>query len=105
MTTKNQMLGILIFGVAFFFVFSITLVIPNIPPGQILVNFFKNTETTYVLAGFSGEHLLVSTINGLIWGIIILLVYSYSRGPQKEKKTLPVWVPGYATSRSSKNSN
>ena len=97
------MLGILIFAVAFFFVFSITLVIPNIPPGQILVNFFKNTETTYTLAGFSGELLLMATINGLIWGIIILLIYSYTRGPQKGKKTLPVWVPGYATSRSSKD--
>ena len=99
------MLGILIFAVAFFFVFSITLVIPNIPPGQILVNFFKNTETTYTLAGFSGELLFVAMINGLIWGIIILLIYFYSRGPQKEKKSLPVWVPGYATSRSSKDSN
>lgn len=99
------MLGILIFAVAFFFVFSITLVIPNIPPAQILVNFFKNTETTYTLAGFSGEILFIATINGLIWGIIILLIYFYSRGPQKEKKTLPVWVPGYATSRSSKDSN
>lgn len=98
------MLGILIFAVAFFFVFSITLVIPNIPPGQILVNFFKNTETTYTLAGFSGELLFVAMINGLIWGIIILLIYFYSRGPQKEKKSLPVWVPGYATSRSSKDS-
>ncbi|MEJ2280964.1 MAG: hypothetical protein P8X97_03480 [Candidatus Bathyarchaeota archaeon] len=99
------MLGILIFAVAFFFVFSITLVIPNIPPGQILVNFFKNTETTYTLAGFSGELLFIAMINGLIWGIIILLIYFYSRGPQKEKKSLPVWVPGYATSRSSKDSN
>ena len=99
------MLGILIFAVAFFFVFSITLVIPNIPPGQILVNFFKNTETTYTLAGFSGELLFVAMINGLIWGIIILLIYFYSRGPQKEKKTLPIWVPGYATSHSSKDSN
>ena len=99
------MLGILIFAVAFFFVFSITLVIPNIPPGQILVNFFKNTETTYTLAGFSGELLFVAMINGLIWGIIILLIYFYSRGPQKKKKTLPIWVPGYATSHSSKDSN
>ena len=97
------MLGIIIFAVAFFFVFSITLVIPNIPPGQILIDFFRNTETTYTLAGFSGELILVATLNGLIWGIIFLLIYSYTRGPQKEKKNLPVWVPGYATSRSSKD--
>ncbi|MEJ2272353.1 MAG: hypothetical protein P8X91_07720 [Candidatus Bathyarchaeota archaeon] len=105
MLTKIQMLGILIFAVASFFVFSITLLIPNFPPGKILVDFFKNTETTYTLAGFSGELLLIAVINGLIWGIIILLIYSYTRGPQKEKKTLPVWIPGYATSRSSKDSN
>jgi hypothetical protein len=96
------MLGILIFGASFLFLFSITLIVPNIPPGQLFVDFFGNIEQTYTFSGISGELLLVATINGLVWGLIILLIYSYYKGPQKEKNTLPVWVPGYATSRSSK---
>lgn len=76
--------------------------IPNIPPGYLLVDFFRNATTNNVIAGISVDLILKATINGIIWGIIISLIYSYYKGPQKDKKSLPVWVPGYTTSRSSK---
>ena len=76
--------------------------IPNIPPGYLLVDFFRNAATNNVIAGISVDLILKATINGIIWGVIILLIYSYYKGPQKDKKSLPVWVPGYTTSRSSK---
>ena len=97
------MLGILVFAASFLFVFSITMIFPNVPPGQMVVDVFRNFETNYMLAGVSGELLIASIINGLVWGTIILIIYSYCRGPQKRKTTLPVWVPGHATARSSKN--
>lgn len=96
------MLGIFIFVASFFFLFSITLVIPNIPPGYLLVDIFRNSETNNMIAGISVDLILMATINGIVWGVIILLIYSYCKGPQKDKKSLPVWVPGYTTSRSSK---
>jgi hypothetical protein len=96
------MLGILLFLASFIVLFSITLIIPSIPPGNLLVDLFKNVQTSNMIAGISVDHILIATINGIVWGVIILIIYSYCRGPQKDKKTLPVWVPGYTTSRSSK---
>ena len=96
------MLGLLVFVASFLFFFISTLEFPSIPPGQIVVDFFRNSETNYTIAGISGESLISAIINGLVWSTIILIIYSYLRGPQKGKRTLPAWVPRYATSNSSK---
>jgi predicted flap endonuclease-1-like 5' DNA nuclease len=95
------MLGALVFIASFLFLFVATIMFPNIPPGQIICNILGNSETNDVIAGVPGELLVAATINGLVWGVIIAIAYSYLRGPQKGKVTLPVWIPGYTTSRSS----
>lgn len=82
--------------------FSATIMFPNVPPGNFIVDFFRNTETSYLIAGISGDLLISAIINGLIWGTIITIAYSYWRGPKRGKKDLPIWVPGYATSHNSK---
>lgn len=96
------MLGLLVFVGSFISFFSITLIFPNMPPGNIVVDFFRNSETSYMIAGISGDLFLSAITNGLIWSTIIIVLYSYWRGVKKEKRCLPVWLPGYATSRSSK---
>jgi hypothetical protein len=73
------------------------------PPGHILVDFFRNSGTNYMIANISGDLLVSALINGLIWSTLIIVLFSYLRGPKREKRHLPVWVPGYATSHSSKN--
>lgn len=96
------MLGILLVFVASFMVLFIgTMIFPAMPPGQLICDVFGNSETNYLIAGVSGELFVSGIINGLVWGVIIVLVYSYWRGPSKGKVTLPLWVPGYTTSRSS----
>ena len=95
------MLGIVVFVVFFTFFFSVTLIVPNMPPGQIICSALGNSETSYPVAGISGETLVAGIVNGLIWGVIIIILYSYSSGPQKGKVSLPVWVPGYTQSSSS----
>ena len=96
------MLGLLVLVASFLFFFISTIVFPSIPPGQIVVDFFRNSETNYTINGVSGESLVSAIINGLVWSVIILIIYSYLRGPKKDKTSLPVWVPGYAKSRNSK---
>jgi len=96
------MLGVLVFVASFLFLFIISLIFPNMPPGQILFDVLGNSETTYLIAGVSEEILLAAMINGLVWGVIIVIVYSFLRGPQKQKVNLPVWVPGFASSHNSK---
>jgi len=95
------MLGVLVFVASFLFLFTITMIFPNMPPGQIVCDVLGNSEANYLIAGVSGDLLVVAMINGVVWGVIIVIVYSYLRGPQKGKVTMPVWVPGYTTSGSS----
>ena len=95
------MLGAIVFAASFLFLFIATIMFPNIPPGQIMCNVLGNSETNDVIAGVSGELLIAATVNGLVWGVTIAIAYSYWRGPQKGKITLPVWIPGYTTSRTS----
>ena len=97
------MIGLLVFVASFLFFFGATMRFPNVPPGQILVDVFRNSETNYLIAGISGELLISAIINGLVWGISLLILYSYFKSPQKRKTTLPVWVPGHTTSRTSKD--
>jgi len=99
------MLGLFVFVASFLSLFTITLTFPNVPPGYFIVDLFRNSETNYLIAGISGDILISAIINGLIWSAIIIVIYCYLRGPKKEKKTLPVWVPGYATSRNSKKTD
>jgi hypothetical protein len=96
------MFAIVVFVAFFLFLFILTLVFPNMPPGQIICNVLGNSETTDSIAGVSGDLLIAAVINGIIWGVVVLIVYSYLRGPPKGKINLPVRIPGYATSRSSK---
>lgn len=99
------MLGTLVFAASFLFLFIITLIFPSVPPGQIICDVLGNPETSHSIAGVSGELLVTSMLNGLIWGVITVIVYSFLRGPSKGKISLPVWLPGYTTSHNSKNEN
>lgn len=95
------MLGLIVFLSFFLFFFSITLVVPFFPPGQLICSLLGNSETTYPVAGLSGDGIIAGTVNGLIWAVIIMIFYCYSRGPHKGRVFLPVWLPGYATSHAS----
>jgi len=100
------MLVIFVFVASFIVIFSATLVVfPSMPPGQLIFAILGNSETDYLVAGVSAELLISALINGLVWGVVILLVYSYWRGPAKTKVNLPIWVPDYTTSRGSEVKN
>jgi hypothetical protein len=99
------MVGAFVFVAVFLLLVIITFMFPSMPPGQIICDAFGNSETSYSLAEVSGELVVASIINGLIWGVIIVMVYSYLRGPSKGKISLPVWLPGYTTSHNSKTGN
>jgi hypothetical protein len=99
------MLGLIVFVASFLSLCIGTLIFPSLPPGSVVIGFFENTETTILIAGISGDLLISAMINGLFWSLIITLVYLFWRGPDKRKTDMPVWVPGYAKSHNSKDSN
>jgi hypothetical protein len=97
------MLGVIVFLASFLFLFISTLLFPGVPPGSLLVDFFGNSETNILLAGISGDLLVSALINGLCWSVIVTVVYLFWKGPDKKKKDIPVWVPGYAKSHNSRD--
>ena len=96
------MLILLVFLMSFLIFLFTTIIFPFFPPGEVICSLLRNSRPDYLIAGISGELLISGIINGLIWGVIIILLYSYWKGPGKEKVNLPVWIPGYSTSQNSK---
>jgi hypothetical protein len=96
------MLIIIVFIASFLVFFGLSIIFPIMPPGQLICEVFGTGETGYTIAGVSGELILSSIVNGVVWGAILIIVYSSARGPSRKKIHLPVWLPGYATSRNSK---
>lgn len=96
------MLGLFVFCIFFIISLILTFIFPVFPPGKIVIDFLRNSETDYYIMGISGELFVSGIINGLVWGIITVIIYSYFKGPSKEKVNLPVWIPGYTTSNNSK---
>ena len=87
-----------VFVIAFLVFFAITLVIPGLPPGDMIGSFVGISETaaTTSIAGISGTTIVNGVINGLIWGIIVFAIYAVIyRTP---KKKLPQMItPTYPT--------
>jgi hypothetical protein len=96
------MLGLFVFGTFFIISLILTFFLPFFPPGQIVIDFLRNSETDYYIIGIPGELLVSGIINGMVWGVFTVIVYSYFKGPSKEKVNLPIWIPGYTTSNNSK---
>lgn len=96
------MLIIVVFVASFILLFSTTfLVFPSMPPGQLIFEVFGNLQADYMIFGVSAELVMSAIMNGIIWSAIIVLAYSYWKGPAKSNVDLPIWVPGYTTSRGS----
>lgn len=97
------MVGLIVFLASFLFLFIGTLFFPGVPPGSLVINFFENSENNILLFGISSDLLVSALINGLCWSIILTLIYLFWKGPDKKKKDIPVWVPGYAKSHNSRD--
>ena len=100
-TNSLEMLGPVIFAASFLFLFGITIIVPTLPPGEIIYVFLGISEITSPISGISGVVFVNAIINGLFWGIIILIIYGLWSRPSKKKAILPAWLPGYTTSRTS----
>jgi hypothetical protein len=99
------MISFLVFVTSFLSLFTVTIIFPDLPPGYIIIEFFRNPEINYHIAGISGDVLISALINGISWSVIITLIFFFWRGPEKGKRNLPVWIPGYAKSNNSKDSS
>ena len=95
------MLGVVLFVASFLFLFGITIVVPTLPPGEIVYAFLGISEITSPISGISGLVLVNGLINGLFWGIITFITFRLFSGPSRKRVIFPAWFPSYTTSRAS----
>jgi predicted flap endonuclease-1-like 5' DNA nuclease len=92
---------IAIFVVSFFCLFGFTIIVPDLPPGEILHGFFEISEITFPISGISGVVFVSGIINGLFWGTIILMIYGLLNHSSKRKTFLPAESVNYPNMRKS----
>ena len=85
-----KMSVIIIFVISFLCLFGISIVIPTLPPGEIMHSFLGFLEISSPISEISGIVLTNSLINGLFWGTIILIIYCLSNSFSKKKTLMPV---------------
>jgi hypothetical protein len=83
-----------VFAIAFLCLFAVTLVIPAIPPGDMVSSLVGISETTSIL-GISGLTIVNGIINGFVWGIIVFIIYALTSRTQKKKELPPMLSPTY----------
>ena len=89
------MLAIIIFVMSFLCLFGISIVIPALPPGEIIQIFLGFSELTSPISEISGEVFTNALINGFFWGIIILIIYGLASSFSRKKTLIPVRMTEY----------
>lgn len=85
-----------VFVIAFLCLFGLTIVIPLLPPGNIIRSAFGIPELTSVFGSY-GAAIVNGIINGLIWGIIVFAIYALAQRPPKKRTLPPMMSPTYPT--------
>lgn len=71
------MRGAIIFIAAFLIFFVVTLGYQNLPPGQVIYDAVNLPGTIdYQVLGLQAQELIIAVFNGVIYGIIIWLIYA-----------------------------
>ncbi len=95
------MLSIAVFVVSFLCLFGFTVMVPTLPPGEILYVFLGISEITSPISGISGVVFVNGIINGFFWGIIILMIYGLLTHLSARKAFFPAGVSNYPSLRKS----
>jgi len=88
------MRGAIIFLTVFIIFLVITLAYPNLPPGRQLYNLLGVPETAYPVLGIPVTTLVSAVFNGVVYGIIVWLIFSLAeKGRKKPEKVQPASPP------------
>jgi predicted flap endonuclease-1-like 5' DNA nuclease len=93
-TYYSAMSKVVVFAIVFLLMFVVTLVVPVIPPGDMIIGLFGISGTTVVL-GISIVTILDGIMNGLIWGLIVFVIYVLVNPGPKKREFEPMRAPTY----------
>jgi len=94
------MKGAIVFLIVFVIALGITLADSSIPPGKIIYAELNVPETSYPVLGIPATTLVIAVFNGVIYGVIVWLIFTvFDRGRKSKKEqtiqqTVNVQVPG-----------
>lgn len=71
--------GAIVFLIAFFAMLVATLAAPSIPPGRALYDLLGVPDTDYLVLGIPTTTLVIAVFNGVVYGIIAWLVFTFGR--------------------------
>lgn len=86
--------GVLVFLIVFFVLLLATLAVPGIPPGKQIYGALGVAETDYPVLGISATLLIEAIFNGVVYGIIAWLIFTFGsravrKKPQLQQPTQP----------------
>ena len=81
--------GAIVFLIAFLVLLAVTLGSPNIPPGRDLYRLLGVPETDYPVLGVPATTLVSAVLNGVVYGIIVWLIFTIFRRTTKKEKQKP----------------
>lgn len=84
------MRGAIVFVAAFLIFFVVTLAYQDFPPAKAIYDTVIEEETDYEVLGISATLLIVAVFNGVIYGVIIWLIYTLAvkAGLFRKRKTV-----------------
>lgn len=85
-----------VFVLVFLLLFLVTLAMPVIPPGDMIISLF-GIPATEIVSGITNTTILNGIINGLIWGLIVLLIYVVAAPAPKRREFEQMRSPSYPT--------
>ncbi len=79
------MLGLSIFLISFLGIFGVTIIIPVLPPAEMINNLVGASGIISPILGISGTVLTIALINGFFWAIIFFLTYNVAIRATRKK--------------------
>jgi di/tricarboxylate transporter len=77
--------GAITFLIVFFAVLLASLAVPGIPPGQTLYELLGLPKTDYLIIGVSATALVMAVFNGVVYGVIVWLLFTFGTAFMKRK--------------------
>ena len=87
------MRGAIIFLAAFLIFLAVTLAYQDLPPARAVYNAVVGAETDYLVLGIPATLLILAVFNGVIYGVIIWLIYTVAVKAGVIEKDKPAKAP------------
>jgi hypothetical protein len=71
--------GAIVFLIVFFAMLAATLAAPTIPPGRAIYDLLGVPDTDYPVLGIPTTTLVIAVFNGVVYGIIAWLIFTFGR--------------------------